>query len=360
MPRQVETGTIARVIFASDNWAGAHPRVIEALVAANAGLQPAYGGDEITKRVERAFCALFERDIAVFFVSTGGAANALALSVLTPPYGMVLCHEESHIQMDECGAPEFFTGGAKLLPLKGPAAKLTPETVETALAGFPERPPHGSPAKALSITQATECGAVYSVSELTALAGAAHARSLKVHMDGARFANAVASTNASPADLTWRAGVDVLSFGGTKNGCLAAEAVVFFNPADAGDFAFRRKRGGHLWSKSRFLAAQFDAYLRDGLWLSLARCANATARRLSDGLAAIPGCRIWYPTQANEVFASFAPGVAERLKSAGAQFYPWMTPGDPADGAMYRLICSWATSTEDVDQFLAAVRTAQA
>lgn len=342
------------MIFASDNWAGAHPRVMDAVVAANAGLAPAYGGDDFTQRVTRAFSGLFERDVAVFFVATGGAANALALSVVTPPYGMILCHEEAHVQMDECGAPEFFTGGAKLLPLKGFAAKLESGAVERALAGFPERPPHGCPARALSITQATECGAVYSVGEVTALAAVAHAHGLKVHMDGARFANAVASTSASPADLSWRAGVDVLSFGGTKNGCLAAEAVVFFNPADAADFAFRRKRGGHLWSKSRYLAAQFDAYLQDGLWLSLARTANAMARRLSDGLAAVPGCRVWYPTDANEVFASFPAGRAERLKREGAQFYPWVTPGDPANGAMHRLICSWATSTDDVDRFLAA------
>ncbi len=348
------------MIFASDNWAGAHPKVMDALVAANAGLHPAYGGDEITKRAERAFSALFERDVTVFFVATGGAANALALSVLTPPYGMVLCHEESHIQMDECGAPEFFTGGAKLLPLKGFAAKLTAATLEAALDGFPERPPHGCPAKVVSITQATECGAVYSVGEVSALSAAAHRRGLKVHMDGARFANAVAATNAAPADMTWRAGVDVLSFGGSKNGCLAAEAVVFFDPADAADFAFRRKRGGHLWSKSRYLAAQFEAYLEDRLWLALARHANELALRLSERLMRMPGCKVWYPTEANEVFVSFAPGVAERLLEAGARFYPWRTTGDPAGGAMHRLICSWMTSREDVDQFLETVRRVQA
>lgn len=343
--------------FASDNWAGAHPEIMAAVAAANHGAVPAYGGDDLTKRAERRFSEIFERDVAVFFVATGGAANALALAQLAPPWGMILCHQESHIQMDECGAPEFFTGGAKLLPLAGFAAKLSARTVREALAGFPERPPHGMPARALSITQATECGAVYSVDEVKALAAVARAAGLKVHMDGARFANALARLGCAAADLTWKAGVDALSFGGTKNGCLLAEAVVFFDPAEAADFIFRRKRAAQLFSKMRFISAQFDAYLADDLWLQMARHANAMAARLSEGLAAA-GAKIWYPTEANEVFASFAPGVAERLRAAGAQFYPWVTPGDPANGAMQRLICSFATRAEDVDAFLAAARRA--
>lgn len=343
--------------FASDNWAGAHPEIMAAVAAANHGAVPAYGGDDLTKRAERRFSEIFERDVAVFFVATGGAANALALAQLAPPWGMILCHQESHIQMDECGAPEFFTGGAKLLPLAGFAAKLSAQTVKGALAGFPERPPHGMPATALSITQATECGAVYSVDEVKSLAAAARAAGLKVHMDGARFANALARLDCAAADLTWKAGVDALSFGGTKNGCLLAEAVVFFDPAEAADFIFRRKRAAQLFSKMRFISAQFDAYLADDLWLLMARHANAMAARLSEGLAAA-GAKIWYPTEANEVFVSFAPGVAEKLRAAGAQFYPWVTPGDPANGAMQRLICSFATRAEDVDAFLAAARRA--
>ncbi len=342
--------------FASDNWAGAAQPIMDAVMRANDGAAPAYGGDELTKRVEEKFSTLFERDVAVFFVPTGGAANALAISVLAPPYGMVLCHEESHIQMDECGAVEFYTGGAKLLPIKGRGAKLTPESVTKALGGFPERPPHGAPAKVLSITQATECGAVYTPAEVAAVCEAARNAGLKNHMDGARFANAIATLECSPADVTWRAGVDVLSFGGTKNGCLMAEAVIFFNKAQAEDFIFRRKRGGHLLSKMRFIAAQFDAYLEDGLWLSLAANANAMARRLSNGIAEIPGCKIWYPTQINEVFASFPGDVAEKLRAAGGVFYPWITPGDPADGAMQRLICSYATTHKQVDEFLDAVK----
>lgn len=344
--------------FASDNWAGAHPEILDAVVRANEGAVASYGGDELTKRVEKKFCEIFKRDVAVFFVATGGAANSLALSQVTPPWGMILCHEESHIQMDECGAPEFYTGGAKLLPIAGFAAKISPGAVREALAGFPERPPHGMPASALSITQASECGAVYSVDEVKALASVVREAGIKLHMDGARFANALAALGCSPAEATWKAGVDVLSFGGTKNGCLIAEAVVFFDPADAKDFIFRRKRAAQLFSKMRFISAQFDAYLRDDLWLRMAAHANSMAKRLSAGLAAIAGCNIAYPTDANEVFVSFAPGVAERLRSGGATFYPWVTPGDPAKGTMQRLICSWATTAGEVDAFLADVRQA--
>ncbi|MFN0024761.1 MAG: threonine aldolase family protein [Parvularculaceae bacterium] len=334
--------------FASDNWAGAHPDIMAAVTRSNEGAAPSYGGDALTKRTEKKFCEIFERDVAVFFVATGGAANSLALAQMAPPWGMILAHEEAHIQMDECGAPEFFTGGAKILPVKGYAGKLAPEAIKAALAGFPERPPHGMPAKALSLTQATECGTVYSVDEVSALSAVAHAAGLKVHMDGARFANAAATLQCSPAEMTWKAGVDVLSFGGTKNGCLIAEAVVFFNPAEAQDFMFRRKRAAQLFSKMRFISAQFEAFFEGDLWLRMARHANAMAQRLSAGLASIPGCKVWYPTQANEVFVSFPPGVAERLREAGATFYPWVTPGDPAAGAMQRLICSWATTAEEV------------
>jgi threonine aldolase len=345
--------------FASDNWAGAHPRIMAALARANDGYAPSYGGDALTKRVETTVSEIFEREVAVYFVATGGAANSLALSQLCPSWGMIVCHEESHIQMDECGAPEFFTGGAKLLPVRGLAGKLTPAAVGAALAGFPDRPPHGMPAQVLSLTEATECGTIYSVSEVSSLAAAAKAAGLKVHMDGARLANAIAALGCAPAEITWKAGVDALSFGATKNGCLLAEAVVFFDPVAAQDFIFRRKRAAQLFSKMRFIAAQFDAYFADGLWLEMAAHANATARALSDGLAAVSGVKIWYPTEANEVFASFPPGVAEKLRAGGAAFYPWVTPGDPASGTMQRLICSWATTHEEVDRFVAMMRAAR-
>lgn len=342
--------------FASDNWAGAAPEILDAIGRANEGPAPGYGGDELTKKVEARFAEVFEKDCRVFFVATGGAANGLALSVMTPPYGMIVCHEESHIQMDECAGPEFFTGGAKLLPVAGFGGKLTPDAIAAALKGFPERPPHGAPARTLSLTQGTECGTIYSVKELSGLCAVARENGLSVHMDGARFANAVAASGASPADFSWRAGVDVLCFGATKNGCIAAEAVVFFAPEQAADFEFRRKRAGHLWSKMRFIAAQFDAYFEKDLWLKLASHANAMAKKLSGGLAAINGVTVSYPTEINEVFAVFPDGVAEKLRADGAFFYPWITPGDPADGKMQRLICSFRTDEEEVETFLSDVR----
>ncbi|MAW81349.1 MAG: low specificity L-threonine aldolase [Parvularcula sp.] len=342
--------------FASDNWAGAAPEILDALHRANDGAVPGYGGDDLTKKVEAKFAEVFDRECAVYFVATGGAANGLALSVMTPPYGMVLCHEESHVQMDECAGPEFFTGGAKLLPIAGENGKLTPATINKTLKGFPHRPPHGAPASALSLTQGTECGTVYSVEELTAVCDAAREAHLSVHMDGARFSNAVASLGVSPAEMTWKAGVDVLCFGGTKNGCIAAEAVVFFDRHRAMDFEFMRKRAGHLWSKMRFISAQFGAYLEDGLWLKLASHANAMAQRLAAGLCDIPGVSLIYPTDINEVFVVFPDGVAEKLRESGDVFYPWVTPGDPADGKGHRLICSFRTTQEEVDGFIEKTR----
>lgn len=344
--------------FASDNWAGAAPEILDAIVRANDGPAAGYGGDDLTKKVEARFCEVFEKDCRVFFVATGGAANGLALSVMSPPYGMILAHEESHVQMDECAGPEFFTGGAKILPVAGFGGKLTPDGVSTALRGFPERPPHGAPASCLSLTQATECGTIYSADELKALCAVAHDAGLSVHMDGARFANAVAALDCAPADISWRAGVDVLCFGGTKNGCIAAEAVVFFDPEKAADFEFRRKRAGHLWSKMRFIAAQFEAYFEDGLWLRLAAHANAAAAKLSASLAAVDSVGISYPTQINEVFAVFPDGAAARLREMGHVFYPWITPGDPADGKMQRLICSFRTGDGEVDAFIEDVKRA--
>ncbi len=344
--------------FASDNWAGAAPEILNALTLANDGAVPAYGDDDLTKRVEARFAEIFERECAVYFVATGGAANGLALSVLTPPYGMVLCHEQSHVQMDECAGPEFFTGGAKLVPVPGAAGKVTLPAMEKTLAEFPHRQPHVAPARALSVTQASECGTMYSVDEVKSLCVAAKKEGMNIHMDGARFANAVAASGKSPAALSWKAGVDVLCFGGTKNGCIAAEAVIFFDPAMAKDFEFRRKRAGHLWSKTRFIAAQFDAYFADGLWLRLAAHANAMAQRLSAGLASIDGVEISYPTEVNEVFACFPGDAAERLRAAGEHFYQWITPGDPANGRMNRLIASFRTTEEEVDGFLARVNNA--
>ena len=342
--------------FASDNWVGAAPQIMDALVHANEMTTPAYGGDDITARAIAKIGEVFECDPAVFFVLTGGAANGLALSVMTPPYGMIFCHEESHIEMDECAGPEFFTGGAKLTTIKGTGGKLTLDQLAKTYGGFPERPPHGSPPKVLSLTQLTECGTVYTLDEIKALTSFAHDHDMMVHLDGARFANALISLEVTPAQMSWQAGIDVLCLGGTKNGCMAAEAVIFFDKDKAADFEFRRKRAGQLLSKQRFISAQFDAWLENDLWFDLARHANAMAKRLSDGLSHIDGVEIAYPTQGNEVFVVFPDGLADQLRTEGAQFYPWITPGDPAGGRMQRLICSFATQADDVDHFIARVK----
>jgi threonine aldolase len=348
--------------FASDNAAGIAPEILDAIARANDGSALAYGRDEWTKRVEATFADLFEHEVAVFLVPTGTAANALALAHLTPPWGAVLCHEEAHIATDECGAPEFFGGGIKLVGLAGEACKIAPATLHRALDhGQWGGPHHVSPA-VLSLSQATEAGTIYRPAEIRQLADIAHARGLAVHVDGARIGNALARINASPAQATWQAGVDVLSFGATKGGALAAEAVLFFDPSRGANMPERRKRGGHLISKHRFVAAQIEAYLNDDLWLKLARQANAMADRLAAGLAVAGLAPVW-PVEANEVFVVLPSRIDARLKAAGASYYPWTTDALPngitlpVDAALVRLVTSFATTTGDVDRFVA---TAQA
>ncbi|HET8726860.1 MAG TPA: low specificity L-threonine aldolase [Alphaproteobacteria bacterium] len=335
--------------FCSDNVAGAAPAVLEALTAGASGTAMPYGNDPATARVGKRLEALFGTALAAFPVATGTAANALALSVVTPPYGAVYCHRDSHINVDECGAPELFTGGAKLMPLDGAHGKLDPETLSTALARGGAGDVHHVQPAALSLSQATEAGTVYAPDEVRALADIAHTHGLAVHMDGARFANAVASLGCTPAELSWKAGIDVLSFGATKNGCLAAEAVLFFDPARAGDFVYRRKRGGHLFSKMRFVSLQLDAYLADGLWLDLARHANTQAGRLAEGLGALEGAVLIHPVQANEIFVRLPEPVLDGLESAGFGFYRW-------DGTVIRLVTAFNTDPAHVDALIAAAR----
>src|SRR6476619_5571055 len=306
--------------FSSDNTAPVAPEILEAIVRANEGFAPGYGADPWTGAVERRFCEIFERDVAVFLVPTGTAANALALAHVAPPWGVVLCHAESHIATDECGAPEFFGAGLKLVGLTGAGAKIAPDTLVAALKGYGDHRPHQMVASALSITQASEAGTVYRLDEIAALCAIAHDRSLAVHMDGARFANALVRLDATPAQITWQSGVDVLSFGATKAGALAAEAVVFFNSAQAAFMAERRKRAGHLLSKHRFLAAQFAAILAEGRWLALARHANLMAGRLSGKLTAAGLAPVW-PVEANLIFVVLPRALDARLKAAGARYY---------------------------------------
>ncbi len=333
--------------FASDNAACVAPAIMDAIEAANAGPAAPYGADAVSQSLEKRFAEIFEHDVAVFPVATGTAANALALASLTPPWGAIFCHEDAHIASDECGAPEFFSAGAKLVTLHGEHGKLAPDHVDRHCTGTGVV--HNVQPAALSITQQTEAGTHYRVDEVAALGAMARRHGIGLHMDGARFANAVAGLGCTPAAITWRAGVDVLSFGATKNGALAAEAVVFFDRANAVEFGFRRKRAGHLLSKMRFIAAQLDAYLRDDLWLRNARQANAMAANLGAGLARLPGAKLLHPVEGNEVFVELPEPVIAGLGAAGFGFYRW------GSEPVLRLVAAFDTSAADVDKFLAAV-----
>jgi threonine aldolase len=341
--------------FASDNTAGIAPEILQALAAGNDGFAMGYGNDDITRAVERRIGEIFERDVAVFLVPTGTAANALALAHISPPWGAVFAHAEAHILTDECGAPEFFGAGLKLVGMPGIGCKVTPDTLAETVSHYEGHTPHEVIPSAFSFAQASEAGTIYRPEEIAVLAKLARAHGMKVHMDGARFANALVRTNASPAEVTWRAGVDVLSFGATKGGALAAEAVVFFDRALAANMAERRKRAGHLVSKHRYLALQFAAFLKDDYWLRLARHANGMADRLAAGLTAAGHPPAW-PVEANLVFLVVSKAVEARLKAAGARYYvrrseSLAAPLQP-DQCLIRLVASFATRADEIDQFL--------
>lgn len=348
------------MFFASDNWAGAHPAIARSLVEAASGFASAYGTSDLDKRVEKTFSEIFERDVAVFFVGTGTAANSLALSSFNRPGGQVFCHREAHVNVDECNAPEFFAAGTKLQPVDGPAGKMPADALAASIARFPPDFVHGGQPMAVTVTQATEAGTAYSLDEIGAIAAVTHEAGLPLHMDGARFANALVHLGTTPAQMTWKRGVDILSFGGTKNGCWCAEALVLFDPSQARQMHFLRKRSAQLFSKSRFIAAQFEAYFRDGLWLELARRSNGAAARLADGIARSTTARLAWPTGSNELFAIIRNDTAKVLRDKGAVFYDW--PAGPAvkatmqeDETLIRLVTSFATTDEDVDGFLSAL-----
>lgn len=337
--------------FRSDNTTGFAPEILAALAAANDGSRTSYGEDEQTRHVQAQLCELFETELTACFVATGTAANALGLSLLAPPWGAIFCHEDAHIALDECGAPEFFSGGAKLLPLAGEHGKLQPAMLARQLPGALGVVHHSQPA-ALSLSQATEAGTSYRPDEIAALADIAHHHGLGVHMDGARFANALAFLDTSPAQLSWRSGVDVLSFGASKNGALAAEAIIVFDVARAATLGFRRKRAGHLFSKMRVLSAQLQAYLSNDLWLRNARHANAMARRLAAGLEGLRGVRLCHPVEANEVFAEFPEALIQALQAEGFQFYRWTDETSP----VVRLVTAFSTREQDVNALIMAAR----
>ena len=329
--------------FASDNQAGACPEVMDALARANQDHAPGYGADPLTERATGMLREVFETDCGVFFVHTGTAANALALAGLCHPYNAVICEASAHIETDECGAPGFFTPGMKLIPVRGDAGKLSPAVVEDAIARRSDV--HANKPAVLSVTQATELGTVYDIDEIAALADAARRHHQFLHMDGARFANAAASLGLSPRRLSWEAGVDVLCLGGTKNGALGCEAILFFNRILARDFAYRLKQAGQLASKMRFLAAQWAGLLQDGVWLRNAGHANHMAGLLERELASCtPAILARYPRQANAVFVSLPEAVCRGLRERGWEFYTDVSP----DGAA-RFMCAWDTTETDVD-----------
>ena len=336
------------MLFTSDNWGGVHPKVMEAIVQADGGFAPAYGHDPHSEKAVQAFTDLFERDVAVAFVPTGSAANGTGLSLFTPPYGGIICHGHAHVLIDECGAPEFYTGGAKVIPAGGAFGKLTPETVREAMAPYDPPMTHRVKPSVLSLTQATEWGTVYQPTEISALAECAKGYGMAVHMDGARFAGAVSATGATPAELTWKAGVDVLSLGATKNGCLQAEAVVLFDPSRKEELAYRCKRAGLGTSKQRFFSAQWPAYFADDLWLSLARTSADRTREVADLFKATADCEVLVEPQINELFVRMPHDRAEAIRSAGAQFYDWVQPGDEFAGEARRFVTSWETSDEQI------------
>lgn len=344
------------MFFASDNWAGVHSNIAAGLSANAGGFSTAYGDGDLDRAVYQRFSEIFEREVAVFFVATGTAANSLSLAAYNKPGGISFAHRESHIIEDECGAPEYFSGGSRLHAVDGALGKIDPHNLERAVARFAPEIVHWGRPTAVSITQSTEVGTVYGLDDISTISEIAKRFSLPLHMDGARFANALVALETTPAEMTWKRGVDIVSFGGTKNGCWCAEAVVLFDLDRAKELSFLRKRAAQLFSKSRFIAAQFDAYFTDGLWLDMARHANAMAARLAAAIEDSATAKLAWLPQANEVFAVMKKAEAERLQSVGAAFYDWHRPrgfdghvGD--DELLYRFVTSFATTSDEVDRF---------
>jgi threonine aldolase len=342
--------------FASDNWAGAHPDISANLSRHAAGAATAYGESDLDRAIYRRFSEIFEREVAVFFVATGTAANALSMSACNRIGGVAFCHSEAHMTVDEFGAAGFYTGGARMSPVPGPLGRINPQALDRAIMRYSQDlAPAGQP-MAVTITQATEVGTVYTAAEITAISEVSRRHGLPLHMDGARFANAIAAIDTTVAEMTWKSGVDIVSFGGTKNGCWMADAVVVLNPDLGHDLRLLRHRAAQNFSKSRFIAAQFEAYFADDLWLETARYANAMAARLAAAIEDSAQARLAWLPQSNEVFAILSRNNAERLQAAGAKFHDWGVPHGfdghiGEDEALYRFVTSFATTAEEVDGF---------
>ena len=338
-----------RVKFASDNVAGACPEALDAIIKVNNGDSTPYGNDQISTELQDKFSEIFEKEVVVFPTASGTAANALALATMTPSFGNVYCHKLSHINTDECGAPEFYTGGGKLVTLNGVKGKITAEELDQVISG--KGIVHHTQPSSVSITQVCETGEVYQLDEIKKISEVTHKHNLSIHMDGARFANALVSLNATPAEMTWKSGIDVLSFGATKNGCIAAEAIIFFKKDLVGNVAFLMKRAGHLLSKMRFVSAQLDAYISNDVWLRNAKHANKMGKKLSDGVKDHSDINLAYPTEANEVFATFPRNKIDHLNSEGYKINE-----DEWDGKAVRLVAAWNTQDADVDHLLNSLK----
>ncbi len=343
--------------FASDNWSGVHPEISERMLKESTGYAPAYGNSDLDKYIEHYFNEIFEREVAVFFVATGTAANALALASINKPGGVTFCHTESHMLDDECGAPEFFASGARLSPVEGTQGKISPENLVKEIERFPRDFIHAGQPMAVSITQATEIGTSYSIEEIKNISDVCKQHNIPLHMDGARFANALTFLNVTPSQLTWKAGIDILSFGATKNGCWCAEALIFMHPEQTNDFPYIRKRSGQLFSKTRFISSQFAAYFENDLWLRLAQHSNLMAQYLGDGIEKSADARLAWATESNEVFCIVRQLTAEKLQKQNVIFHQWNQPRAypnllSKDEVILRMVCSFETNQKMIDQFL--------
>lgn len=342
--------------FASDNWSGAHPDISAALARHGGGFAAAYGTSELDRQVEQRFAEIFEHDLSVWFLPTGTACNSLALAAAGRAGGVAFAHTDAHVREDEGGAPEFLTGGTRVRPVPGPNGKMDAAGLRAAIEPFSPGTLNRGRASAVSITQATEIGTIYSHEEIAAVSTVCRDHSVPLHMDGARFANALVTLGGTPAEMTWKNGVDIVSFGGTKNGCWCAEALLFFDPDLAAEMPWIRKQSGMVFSKNRFVAAQFLAYFQDGLWLELARHANAMAANLAKAVETGGGTRLAWPVEANEVFAVMSTSEYERLKAAGVYMHPWMKPAGSDRGlaegeVVARLVTSFATEPSEIARF---------
>ncbi|MGB7286362.1 MAG: low specificity L-threonine aldolase [Salaquimonas sp.] len=347
------------MFFASDNWSGVAPQINQALLDNNSGKVSGYGAGVLDKKVEAKLSEIFEREVVVFFVSTGTAANSIAIAATAKPGSVTFCHTESHVNVDECGGPEFFSA-SRLCSVPGKNAKMDLAELKAAIARYPASFVHHGRPGGITLTQSTELGTLYSLEEIQAFSDVAKEHDISLHMDGARFANAIASMKVSPAEMTWKSGVDFLSFGGTKNGCWCAEALICFDPSRRDELAFHHKRAGQLFSKSRFISAQFDAYLKDDLWLDLATHSNQMAEQLASKIKALNTVQLAWEREANELFVVINKQKAAELHSKGAKFFDWQVPSAHSDllkegEELYRLVTSFATTSEEVDQFMACL-----